>query len=82
MTKQQLKKAIETDIKELKEILPIDEGLLPNEDDTETWDADACGDLMTKIDQVKIVITSENGLNDKLEEWSYRQEAEEKTTDF
>ncbi|CAG8610667.1 11331_t:CDS:2, partial [Ambispora gerdemannii] len=36
MTKQQLKKAIEIDIKELKEILPINEGLLPSEDDTET----------------------------------------------
>jgi len=36
MTTQQLKKAITTDIKELKEILPIEEGLLPNEDDTET----------------------------------------------
>jgi len=36
MTTQQLKKAITIDIQELKEILPIDEGLLPNEDDTET----------------------------------------------
>jgi hypothetical protein len=36
MTKQQLQTAIAIDIKELKEILPIDEGLLPNEDDTET----------------------------------------------
>ena len=82
MTTQQLKKSITTDLKELKEILPIEEGLLPNEDDTETWDSDACGDLMTKIEQVKTVIESENGLNDKLEEWSYRQEAKENTTDF
>ena len=78
MTKSQIKKAIQTDIKELKEILPIDEGLLPNEDDTETWDADACGDLLTKMSQVKTIITTENGLNDKLEEWSYRQEEENK----
>jgi hypothetical protein len=33
---------------------------------------------MTKIDQVNTVITSENGLNNKLEEWSYRQGREEK----
>jgi hypothetical protein len=36
MTNQQLKKTIQTDIQEVKKILPIDEGLLPNEDDTET----------------------------------------------
>ena len=82
MTTQQLKKAITIDIQELKEILPIDEGLLPNEDDTETWDSDACGDLLTKIEQVKTVIESENGLNDKLEEWNYRQEDKGNTTDF
>ena len=82
MTNQQLKKTIQTDIQELKEILPIDEGLLPNEDDTETWDSDACGDLLTKVEQVKTIIESENGLNDKLEEWSYRQEVKENTTDF
>ncbi|CAG8514049.1 11728_t:CDS:2 [Racocetra fulgida] len=35
MTTKQLKKAIQKDIEELKEILPLEEGLLPNEDDTE-----------------------------------------------
>ena len=82
MTTPQLKKAIQTDLQELKEILPIEEGLLPNEDDTETWDSDACGDLLSKVGQVKTIIESENGLNNKLEEWSYRQETKENTTDF
>ena len=82
MTTPQLKKAIQTDLQELKEILPIEEGLLPNDDDTETWDADACGDLLSKMAQVKTIIESENGLNDKLEEWSYRQETKGNTTDF
>ena len=82
MTTPQLKKTIQTDLQELKEILPIEEGLLPNDDDTETWDADACGDLLSKVGQVKTIIESENGLNDKLEEWSYRQEAKGNTTDF
>jgi len=36
MTTPQLKKTIQTDLQELKEILPIEEGLLPNDDDTET----------------------------------------------
>ncbi|CAG8667489.1 9381_t:CDS:2, partial [Cetraspora pellucida] len=36
MTTKQLKKAIQKDLEELKEILPLEEGLLPDEDDEET----------------------------------------------
>ncbi|CAG8448370.1 19221_t:CDS:2 [Racocetra fulgida] len=58
MTTRQLKTAIQKDIEELKEILPLE----PN--------PDACGGLLEEIDKIKTVIESQNGLNDKLEEWT------------
>ncbi|KLL05445.1 MAG: hypothetical protein MRERV_1c140 [Mycoplasmataceae bacterium RV_VA103A] len=82
MTTKQLKKAIQKDLEELKEILPLEPSLLPDEDDSETWDPDACGGLLEEIDKIKTVIESQNGLNDKLEEWSYRQDKEEENNDF
>ncbi|KLL03626.1 MAG: hypothetical protein MRERV_36c007 [Mycoplasmataceae bacterium RV_VA103A] len=81
MTTRQLKKAIQKDIEELKEILPLEEGLLPDENDEETWDSDACGDLLKEMNKITIIITSQNGLNDKLEEWSYRAKSENEGTD-
>ncbi|CAG8799635.1 343_t:CDS:2, partial [Racocetra persica] len=36
MTTKQLKKAIQKDLEELKEILPLEPSLLPDEDDSET----------------------------------------------
>lgn len=73
MTKAKLKKRIVKDIDLLNEILPIEIGVLDSED-INTWDEDACGDLISDIDKVKEIVESENGLNAKLLEWQCYQE--------
>ncbi|CFW93080.1 protein of unknown function [endosymbiont DhMRE of Dentiscutata heterogama] len=79
MTNTQLKKTIEADIEKLKALLPIDCAVL-DENDPDTWDKNACDEMLENIEKVKEIVESQNGLNDKLEEWSYRQE--QKNNDF
>jgi len=75
MNKNKLRKAISKDIWLLKEQLPLDIDISENNEDT--WDEDATGELMERIEKVKQIVESINGLNDKLAEWQTRIENEE-----
>lgn len=80
ISKAKLKNAIQKDLELLQKLRgEIEDNLavLDVAEDTEWWDADLAGDLLTSLDKVQTIITSENGLNDKLESWSSWQEDEE-----
>ena len=62
-----IKKDLEL-IAELKET--VESAYLPNSDDTETWDSDSTSELLEAIEKIKTVLESENGLQDKLEQWN------------
>lgn len=76
-TKVKLRNAIKRDIKLLKSLLPLEECLLPDEDDTEMWDSSNLADLEEEIDKVKLIINHPNGLQAKLSLWEDFREEEE-----
>ena len=75
LSKSKLKSCIEKDLEliaELKET--VESAYLPNSDDTETWDPDSTSELLEAIEKIKTILETENGLQDKLEQWNYYQE--------
>jgi len=76
MNKRQLKESIRKDIQLLKEILPLEDCLLPDEDDTEMWDPSNTDDLEAEIDKIKLIINHANGLQAKLSQWEDYRDTE------
>ena len=77
LSKSKLKNRIEKDLEliaELKET--VESAYLPNSDDTETWDSDSTSELLEAIEKIKTILETENGLQDKLEQWNYFQESD------
>ena len=83
LSKTKLKNWIEKDLEliaELKET--VESAYLPNSDDTDTWDADSTSELLTAIEKIKTILEAENGLQDKLEQWSNFQENNQEEDEF
>ena len=81
LSKQKLKNAIRKDIILLKEILPLEDCLVPNEDDPEMWDPNYCDDLEEALAKINQILNHKNGLKAKLELWENYQEIEEVEND-
>jgi hypothetical protein len=85
ISKAKLKNAIRRDLdllQELRREIEASFAMVDVAEDTSWWDADLAGDLLTGWEKVQRIITSENGLNDKLEHWSiWQEEAEENWED-
>jgi len=77
MSKQKLKNAIRKDIQLIKEILPLEDCLVPDEDDTEMWDPSSCDELEEEMDKIGKILNHENGLRAKLDLWENYREIEE-----
>ena len=78
LSKQKLKNAIRKDIQLLKQILPLEDCLVPDEDDLEMWEPSACDDLIEEMDKISQILNHENGLRAKLDLWeNYRETGEE-----
>jgi hypothetical protein len=62
----------------LKEILPLEDCLIPNEDNLEMWDPSSCDELTEEMDKITQILNHENGLKAKLDCWENYREIEAK----
>jgi hypothetical protein len=81
LSKPKLKHAICQDIQLLQEILPLENCLIPDEDDTEMWDSSSCEELEEAMDKISQILNHENGLKAKLDLWENYRETEAKEVD-
>ena len=81
LTKPKLKNAIRKDIILLKEILPLEDCLVPDEDNLEMWDPSSCDELTEEMDKINQILNHKNGLKAKLELWENYREIEEEVED-
>ena len=77
LSKQKLKNSIRKDIILLKEILPLEDCLVPDEDNLKMWDPSSCDELTEEMDKINQILNHQNGLKTKLELWENYQEIEE-----
>ena len=85
MSKTKLKNALRKDfqlIQELRNEIESDLAALDVAEESEWWDPDLTGDLLTTLVKIQTVITVPNGLNDKLEQWNNFGEEEVELDDF
>ena len=81
LSKIKLKNSIRQDIILLKEILPLEDCLIPDEDNLEMWDPSSCDELTEEMDKINQILNHKNGLKAKLELWENYQAIEEVEND-
>jgi ABC-type transport system involved in cytochrome c biogenesis ATPase subunit len=59
----------------------LEDCLIPDEDDPETWDPSGCDELAEEMAKITQILNHENGLKAKLDCWENYREIEEEVED-